>query len=76
MRKQLISQKILMHQNFDTLVTYCRNVDREIRAIDERQQRIKDRQNRGFKIQGKQTTTRPALNLSKEDRNKHFPRRT
>lgn len=40
MRTHLISQKIGMSGNFDTLVTHCRDVDREMRGINERKQRL------------------------------------
>ncbi|KAK7733578.1 hypothetical protein SLS57_000593 [Botryosphaeria dothidea] len=54
-----------MHHRFDTLVSYCRNVDREIRSIEERRQKHKDRPSRSTKAGDKP-----------KDRNEHFPRRT
>ncbi|KAK7699346.1 hypothetical protein SLS57_012429 [Botryosphaeria dothidea] len=65
-----------MDHRFDTLVSYCRNVDREIRSIEERRQKNKDRPGRSTKAGDKPSTPRQPSNLSRKDRNKHFPRRT
>ncbi|KAK7721522.1 hypothetical protein SLS57_005202 [Botryosphaeria dothidea] len=65
-----------MDHRFDTLVSYCRNVDREIRSIEERRQKHKDRPGRSTKAGDKPSTPRQPSNLSRKDRNEHFPRRT
>lgn len=74
MRRQLIAQKPQMKGDFNTLVMYCREVDREVRAIEERKNRTVKRDGRLARATEKEAGARP--DMSKEHLRKNFPRRS